>query len=129
MKVPSGKTVAELQTELAKLPPVLTSSFNLGMADVYPATSGKVRSQAMPLGGGWAAMFLSLRSWAVLQEKAAEYIMQRWEVAASSCALLCDDDNDLGLAAVVARVFCPNVTAVSRLTPLFLYFMPITIEG
>ncbi len=38
----NGKTLEELQAVVAAAPPGLASSFNLGAADFYPDTSGKV---------------------------------------------------------------------------------------
>ena len=46
------------------------SSFNLGVADVYPSTSGK--------------------------EAAARHLMTALKAQPQHCCLLCDDDNDLG---------------------------------
>jgi hypothetical protein len=40
-------TAAELASRLEELPETLTHSFNLGMADVYPRSSGKVRSSVV----------------------------------------------------------------------------------
>ena len=64
----------------------LISTVNLGKADVYPATSGKAR--------------------------AAEYLAKYYGVPLSSCALLCDDDNDLELALLVGKAYCPSIASV-----------------
>lgn len=48
MKVKAPHTVEELEERLAELPAELTYSFNLGMADVYPKTSGKVAHTTEP---------------------------------------------------------------------------------
>jgi len=87
VKVKAPHTVEELEERLAELPAELTYSFNLGMADVYPKTSGK--------------------------DKAAEYIMAKWGAPAADCALLCDDDNDLLLARAVGRAYLPGVSAAT----------------
>lgn len=57
------------------------------MVDFYPKASGK--------------------------EGAAAYLMQKFGVPAGRCALLCDDDNDLELAAIVGKAFLPSIGAVS----------------
>ncbi|KAJ9533439.1 hypothetical protein QJQ45_026474, partial [Haematococcus lacustris] len=59
----------------------------VGAADFYPATSGKVR--------------------------AAQYLMGRFRATPHSCTFMCDDDNDMELAAVVAKAFLPTVTSES----------------
>lgn len=71
IKLAPPKTAADLQLIRASLASQsLTSSFNLGSCDVYPASTGK--------------------------EGAANYLMHKWGVRAADCVLLCDDDNDLG---------------------------------
>ena len=65
-----GQSSAALREALADLPEQLTSSFNLGVADVYPASSGKAA--------------------------AALHLMQMLDARPEQCCLLCDDDNDLG---------------------------------
>lgn len=82
-----GQSSGALEAELAALPAELTSSFNLGVADVYPATSGKAA--------------------------AALHLMKRLGAAPEHCSLMCDDDNDLGLAAVVGKVFLVSKTSQS----------------
>lgn len=72
---------------MAQHPKDLSCTENLGVLDFYPATSGK--------------------------EGAARHLMQRWGVPVASTAFLCDDDNDLALAAVVGRAFLPSISAVS----------------
>jgi hypothetical protein len=42
--------------------------------------------------------------------------MRKFGVPASRCALLCDDDNDLELAAIVGKAFLPSIGAVSELS-------------
>jgi hypothetical protein len=61
--------------------------------DFYPAASGK--------------------------EGAARHLMHKWGVAPAATAFLCDDDNDLALAAVVGKAFLPSISAVSRLAMLW----------
>jgi 3-deoxy-D-manno-octulosonate 8-phosphate phosphatase KdsC-like HAD superfamily phosphatase len=58
-----------------------------GVVDFYPAVSGK--------------------------EGAARHLMARWGVGPAATAFLCDDDNDLALAAVVGKAFLPSTSAVS----------------
>uniref|UniRef100_A0A061SLR9 Sucrose phosphatase-like domain-containing protein n=1 Tax=Tetraselmis sp. GSL018 TaxID=582737 RepID=A0A061SLR9_9CHLO len=87
VKAAALESSSRLADELAALPPELACSFNLGMADVYPATSGK--------------------------EMAAKWLMDKWGAAPGSCSLLCDDDNDIGIAGAVGRVFMPSVSADS----------------
>ena len=43
--------------------------------------------------------------------------MKMWGVAKADTSLLCDDDNDLKIAAVVNSVFLPTISAVRRLRP------------
>lgn len=54
----------------------LSSSFNLGKADIYPSTSGKA--------------------------PAVSRLMRRLHVEGRECVALFDDDNDLGMAALCA---------------------------
>ena len=72
-----GKGTADAAALAAAVPPGLACASNLGAVDFFPATSGK--------------------------EAAAAYLLQRWGVSASEAVLLCDDDNDLQLAAAVGR--------------------------
>lgn len=55
---------------MKNLDPELTSSTNIGLADFYPATSGK--------------------------EKAAQHIVEKFNSRLEEAFLLCDDDNDMG---------------------------------
>lgn len=47
------------------------------------------------------------------KEGAAAHLMQKWGAKAGDCVLLCDDDNDLELAAAVGKVFLPSIREVS----------------
>jgi len=85
IKIKQPKTKEQLDEIMKQMPPSLTYSYNLGMADIYPATSGK--------------------------DKAAQFLMNLWGVPAKDCSLLCDDDNDLGIAAVVNKVYLPSISA------------------
>eukprot|EP00879_Flechtneria_rotunda_P015474 GHRR01016182.1.p1 GENE.GHRR01016182.1~~GHRR01016182.1.p1 ORF type:complete len:201 (+),score=88.50 GHRR01016182.1:1365-1967(+) len=82
-----GKTEADIQAVIAARPSCLASTFNMGAADFYPATSGK--------------------------EAAAAHLMQRFGVPAERTIFLCDDDNDLGLAGMVGKAFLPSISAAS----------------
>ena len=62
----------EVQQLVQTLPPDLASSYNIGLADFYPATSGK--------------------------QNAASYIVDKLQSDLQSSFLLCDDDNDMGEA-------------------------------
>jgi len=86
LKKTPNKTAADLESAIARRPAGIASSFNIGVADFYPDSSGKHMSAA--------------------------YLMRRWGVPASSCVLLCDDDNDLQLAAVVGKAFLPSISHV-----------------
>ena len=66
------KTIDDVHSALAGLPEGITAAFNLGHADVFPSTSGK--------------------------ENAAKYLMSKFDADPSSSFLLCDDDNDIGVA-------------------------------
>jgi hypothetical protein len=83
-----GKTQEQLQALIDARPPELSCTWNLGVADFYPSTSGK------------AAV--------------ARYLMQRHGAAAADCVFLCDDDNDLELAALVGKAFVPSIGSVRR---------------
>ncbi|KAF6266171.1 hypothetical protein COO60DRAFT_1475933, partial [Scenedesmus sp. NREL 46B-D3] len=82
-----NKSQEQLQAAAAALPACLATSTNLGIADFYPRASGK--------------------------EGAAAYLMRKFGVPASRCAVLCDDDNDLELAAIVGKAFLPSIGAPS----------------
>ena len=87
LPLPPGRADADLAAALAALPPCLAAARNLGCADVFPATSGKAavgKRVAAALGADLA-----------------------------DCILLCDDHNDLGLAAAVGRVFVVGATDAS----------------
>ncbi|KAK9813115.1 hypothetical protein WJX72_009286 [[Myrmecia] bisecta] len=81
------KTDADLQTVLDNLPAGLASSRNLGAADVYPVSSGK--------------------------EKVAMYLLEKFNASLETALFMCDDDNDLGLAARLPKVFLVGTTAES----------------
>lgn len=85
--IKGGKTLEQFQEVAAARPPGLACSFNLGAADFYPSTSGKVM--------------------------AARHLMRRFSAPAAGCCFLCDDDNDLELAAEVGKAFLPSVTSDS----------------
>lgn len=80
-------TASDARAALASLPPCLASTFNLGCADVYPATSGK--------------------------RAVAEHVASSAGARVTASAFLCDDDNDLDLAAVVGRAFAVGATHAS----------------
>lgn len=86
LKTP-GKSQSEMDAVIARRPSNLSCTLNLGVVDFYPATSGK--------------------------EGAARHLMRKWGVPAASTAFLCDDDNDLALADIVAKAFLPSISAVS----------------
>lgn len=87
MKLPPGGSDAALQEAAAGLPAGLSTSYNLGCLDVYPRTSGK--------------------------SKAGAYLLTHFRAPPENGVLLCDDDNDLGLASLVSHVFLPGVTSES----------------
>ena len=80
LKVYGKKTIDDIHEALAGLPEGITAAFNLGHADVFPSTSGK--------------------------ENAAKYLMSRFDADPSSSFLLCDDDNDIGVAIFYELLFC-----------------------
>lgn len=80
-----NKTAEDLLAMVRDLPPTLASSYNLGAADFYPATSGK--------------------------DMAAQHLMRKFGVDSASCVSMGDDDNDLGLAAVVRHTYITDFTA------------------
>ena len=70
LKAKDGKTPEDVANIVKNLDPELTSSTNIGLADFYPATSGK--------------------------EKAAQHIVEKFNSRLEEAFLLCDDDNDMG---------------------------------
>ncbi len=70
MKANKGKTPDDVTNVVKNLQPGLTSSYNIGLADFYPSTSGK--------------------------ENAAQYIVDKFNTNLAEAFLLCDDDNDMG---------------------------------
>ena len=60
----------DLEKLLHSVPEELATSFNLGLADVYPAISGK--------------------------HNAAKHLLEVFDASADSAVLMADDDNDLG---------------------------------
>ena len=81
LKVHGSKSVEDMRDTVRNtVPPGLAYAFNLGHADVFPATSGK--------------------------ENAAAYIMDRFDATPATSFLLCDDDNDLGARAASATPSC-----------------------
>jgi hypothetical protein len=81
-----GKSKEDMAAAIASRPPGLKCTFNLGVADFYPAATGK--------------------------EGAAAHLLARWGGDPGAAAHLCDDDNDLPLAAMVGRAFLPSITEV-----------------
>ncbi len=82
-----GRSAADVAALQSRAPPGVGSASNLGLVDFFPAGCGK--------------------------ENAAVALMRRFGVLAEECVLLCDDDNDLGLAAAVRRAYLPGITAPS----------------
>jgi hypothetical protein len=78
---------AAVRAALAALPPSLTHAYNLGAADVMPASSGK--------------------------HAALRYLADRWGVPPDSagCVAMGDDDNDIDMALTVSHAFLPGVNA------------------
>lgn len=70
----------------------LTSSFNLGKADVYPAASGKANG--------------------------ARHVLEECGIKPAEAVAMFDDDNDLQLGALCGRSFLPGVTHPSVLEAL-----------
>lgn len=87
LKGSAGKTPQDLGGIIRERPAQLDCSFNLGAADFYPTTSGK--------------------------ERAAEYLIRRFDSQPERCVFMCDDDNDLKLAALVGKAFLPTVATES----------------
>eukprot|EP00798_Chlamydomonas_sp_ICE-L_P012596 gene12596-15822_t len=85
--IKNGKTMEDLHRITEKAPPDLACSWNLGAADFYPATSGKLN--------------------------AARHLMLKMGARAEDCSFMCDDDNDMELAAAIGRAFLPSVTSES----------------
>lgn len=74
---PSKNSATSILSLIPRLPSLgLSSSFNLGKADVYPSTSGKA--------------------------PAVSRLMRRLHAHPKECVVLFDDDNDLGMAELCA---------------------------
>eukprot|EP00891_Asterochloris_glomerata_P008333 jgi/Astpho2/8333/fgenesh1_pm.00122_%23_16_t len=87
IKVRDPHSQDDLEKLLQSLPEELATSYNLGLADVYPAISGK--------------------------HNAAKHLLEVFKASADSAVLMADDDNDLGLAELVGKVFVPSITSES----------------
>ena len=70
MKAKDNHTPEELADVVKNLPKDLATSYNIGLADFYPATSGK--------------------------ENAAKHIVEKFASNLDASFLMCDDDNDMG---------------------------------
>ena len=70
MKAKDNHTAEDVAEVVKNLPKDLASSYNIGLADFYPATSGK--------------------------ENAAQYIVERLGSKLDAAFLMRDDDNDMG---------------------------------
>ena len=70
MKAKDDHTPEELAIVVKNLPKDLATSCNIGLADFYPATSGK--------------------------ENAAKHIVEKFSSNLDASFLMCDDDNDMG---------------------------------
>eukprot|EP00929_Paragymnodinium_shiwhaense_P086855 TRINITY_DN47258_c0_g1_i1.p1 TRINITY_DN47258_c0_g1~~TRINITY_DN47258_c0_g1_i1.p1 ORF type:complete len:373 (-),score=68.80 TRINITY_DN47258_c0_g1_i1:240-1358(-) len=86
----AGKSAEDLREVVEQRPPGLESSFNLGAADFYPATSGKA--------------------------EASKYLAELYGLSMEDCVSMGDDDNDMELARCVGHTFIPGIThpAVAR---------------
>jgi hypothetical protein len=51
------------------------------------------------------------------QVQAARHLLTHFGAAPADAAFLCDDDNDLELAAIVGKAFLPSVTSVRGRAP------------
>ncbi|GMH34193.1 hypothetical protein BSKO_02027 [Bryopsis sp. KO-2023] len=87
VSIGGGKTFDDLKKLLAEDYPEIKCTWNLGRADLYPKTSGKLN--------------------------AGLYIMKHFNAHPSNCVFLCDDDNDLELAREVGQTFLPSITTDS----------------
>lgn len=83
----NGKTEEDIKAAAKSAPPSLQCSFNMGRADFYPAVAGKLG--------------------------AAKYLMARFGATPATSTFLCDDDNDMELAAAVSKAFLPSISADS----------------
>uniref|UniRef100_A0A7S0WP63 Sucrose phosphatase-like domain-containing protein n=1 Tax=Pyramimonas obovata TaxID=1411642 RepID=A0A7S0WP63_9CHLO len=81
------KDPAELEQFIASLPEGLASSVNLGMADIYPSTSGK--------------------------HSATRYLTEKKGFTADEVVCMCDDDNDLKMAEYCSHAYLPGMNAPS----------------
>lgn len=61
----------------------------------------------------WCARSHLLGRLVVTQEAAVNYLAKHFGAALSDCVAMCDDDNDLGMAAIVGHTFVPGITAES----------------
>lgn len=82
-----NRSAEQLDEVIAQAPAGIKCTYNLGVADFYPESSGKAT--------------------------AAQYLMKRFGAAAKDCVFLCDDDNDMELAGIVGQAFLPSITSAS----------------
>lgn len=89
-----GKTEMDFEQVVQKecIPRGLASSYNLGKADIYPATSGKAN--------------------------AAKHIVDILNIDRTNTVAIFDDDNDLELGVFCGRSFLPGVTHPSVLNAM-----------
>ena len=87
LKKSKDKSTSDLEKVIANLPPQLACSFNLGMADIYPSSSGK--------------------------ENAGEYLMRKFGFTREDSISMGDDDNDLALAEMMSHTYIPGFTSDS----------------
>ena len=81
------KSTSDLEKVISNLPPQLACSFNLGMADIYPSSSGK--------------------------ENAGAYLMKKFGFAREDSISMGDDDNDLALAEIMSHTYIVGFTSAS----------------
>ena len=87
LKTKGAKTEADLQRVLREVPDGIKCSVNLGCTDFYPAGSGK--------------------------ECAVDYLLAKFNVAPEAAVTMCDDNNDLGMAARTGHTYCPKISHAS----------------
>lgn len=84
LKKSSDKTAKDMEEIIKILPREITSTYNLGKADFYPAVCGK--------------------------GNAVRYILERYNLNRKEAAAMMDDDNDLPMAEAVSKVYLPGIT-------------------
>lgn len=82
-----GHQEAVMRMVTSGLPSGLSSTCNLGCADIYPSNSGK--------------------------DKAMQYLLRHFGMHQHQSVVMCDDDNDIPMSMIASHAYLPSVGASS----------------